>query len=171
MEENESPWKRQIDEKSRPDANEEYLLYQTLVGTWPLQGMASDQHAEYVKRIQAYMQKALHEAKIHSSWINPNVEYERALDSFVATALSSSADNAFLEDFQQFQAPIAKAGIWNSLSQLLLKIASPGVPDFYQGTELWSFHLVDPDNRGPIDFDLGGKSRIAYAPRLIQPSF
>lgn len=150
-------WAKKIGDEKAPDSNEEYLLYQTLVGTWPLQGMASGQHAEYVKRIQAYMQKALHEAKIHSSWINPNVEYERALDSFIANVLSSSADNAFLEDFQQFQAPIAKAGIWNSLSQLLLKIASPGVPDFYQGTELWSFRLVDPDNRGPIDFDLRRK--------------
>jgi (1->4)-alpha-D-glucan 1-alpha-D-glucosylmutase len=150
-------WSKKIAGARSPDANEEYLFYQTLIGTWPLPGMSAEQHAAYVKKIQAYMQKALHEAKVHSSWINPNVEYEEALESFVANVLSPADDNAFLADFQKFQVPIAKAGMWNSLSQLLLKIASPGVPDFYQGTELWSFHLVDPDNRGTVDFDLRRK--------------
>lgn len=147
-------WARKIGGQAAPDANEEYLLYQTLVGTWPMADMSAAQHAAYVERIQAYMQKALHEAKVHSSWINPNQEYEQALEGFIANILNPSAENAFLEDFQKFRIPVAKAGMWNSLSQLLLKIASPGIPDFYQGTELWGFHLVDPDNRGAVDFEL-----------------
>lgn len=136
-----------------PDANEEYLLYQTLVGSWPLLPMNASQHAAYIQRIQAYMEKAVHEAKLHSSWVSPNAEYDRAVQDFVAKLLQPSSDNTFLEDFRQFQAPIAQAGMWNSLSQVVLKMASPGVPDFYQGNELWSFHLVDPDNRDPVDFD------------------
>ncbi len=147
-------WKIQIDGIAAPDANEEYLLYQTLVGTWPLLDMHAEQHSGFIKRIQAYMQKALHEAKMHSSWINPRAEYDQAMDDFVEHVLDRSRENTFLEDFRQFQAPIAKAGMWNALSQLLLKIASPGVPDFFQGNELWSFHLVDPDNRQPVDFEL-----------------
>ena len=142
-----------VGELTAPDSNEEYLLYQTLVGTWPLLPMSASDHAGYIQRIQRYMEKALHEAKIHSSWINPNAAYDQAVQSFVANVLNPSSDNPFLEDFRQFQAPIAQAGMWNSLSQVVLKIASPGVPDFYQGNELWSFHLVDPDNRDPVDFD------------------
>ncbi|HMD49320.1 MAG TPA: malto-oligosyltrehalose synthase, partial [Bryobacteraceae bacterium] len=145
--------KTQLDGVPAPDANEEYLLYQTLVGTWPLSEMDAGQHSTYVKRIQAYMQKALHEAKTHSSWINPNAEYDKAMDDFVERVLERSSDHAFLQDFRQFEGPVARAGMWNSLSQLLLKIAAPGVPDFYQGTELWSFHLVDPDNRQPVDYE------------------
>ncbi len=145
--------KTRLDGVPAPDTNEEYLLYQTLVGTWPLLEMDSEQHANYVRRIQAYMQKALHEAKTHSSWISPNAEYDKAMDDFIERVLERSSENAFLQDFQQFQGPVARAGMWNSLSQLLLKTASPGVPDFYQGTELWGFHLVDPDNRQPVDYE------------------
>ncbi len=137
-----------------PDNNEEYLFYQTLVGTWPLAEMSADDHSLYVRRIQAYMQKALHEAKLHSSWINPNAEYDKAVEDFVENTLKRSPENAFLDDFRQFQGPIARAGMWNALSQLLLKIVSPGIPDFYQGSELWSFNLVDPDNRQPVDYQL-----------------
>ena len=147
-------WKTKIDDMVAPDNNEEYLFYQTLVGTWPLSGMSAEDHESYVKRIQAYMQKALHEAKTHSSWISPNADYDKAMEDFVENALRRSTENSFLEDFRQFQGPISRAGIWNSISQLLLKIASPGVPDFYQGSDLWSFHLVDPDNRQPVDFGL-----------------
>jgi (1->4)-alpha-D-glucan 1-alpha-D-glucosylmutase len=146
-------WKTKVGELIAPDANEEYLLYQTLVGSWPLLPMNAQEHAVYIQRIQAYMEKAVHEAKFHSSWISPNAAYDRAVQQFVAQILQSSPDNPFLEDFRQFHAPIAQAGMWNSLSQVLLKIASPGVPDFYQGNELWSFHLVDPDNRQPVDYD------------------
>jgi (1->4)-alpha-D-glucan 1-alpha-D-glucosylmutase len=147
------PLKTKAGELIAPDANEEYLLYQTLVGSWPLLPMNAPQHAEYIQRIQAYMEKAVHEAKLHSSWVSPNAEYDRAVQDFVAKLLQPSSDNTFLEDFRQFQAPIAQAGMWNSLSQAVLKMASPGVPDFYQGNELWCFHLVDPDNRQPVDFD------------------
>jgi (1->4)-alpha-D-glucan 1-alpha-D-glucosylmutase len=145
--------KTKVRELIAPDSNEEYLLYQTLIGTWPLLPMNTQQHTAYIQRIQSYMEKALHEAKIHTSWISPNAEYDQAVQDFVAKVLHPSADNSFLEDFRQFQGPIAQAGMWNSLSQILLKIASPGVPDFYQGNELWSFHLVDPDNRDPVDYD------------------
>lgn len=147
-------WKTKVGEIAAPGANEEYLLYQTMIGTWPLLPMNSDEHAAYVQRMQQYMEKAMHEAKVHTSWISPNVEYDQAVQQFVQKVLDPSAENTFLEDFRQFQAPIAKAGIWNSISQVLLKVASPGVPDFYQGNELWCFDLVDPDNRRPVDFEL-----------------
>jgi (1->4)-alpha-D-glucan 1-alpha-D-glucosylmutase len=135
-----------------PDANEEYLLYQTLVGTWPLYPMNAGEHQAYVRRIDAYMQKALHEAKVHTSWVNPDSEYDKAVTRFVERVLECTPGNAFLDDLRQFQAPIARAGIWNSLAQLVVKIASPGVPDFYQGNDLWAFDLVDPDNRRPVDY-------------------
>jgi (1->4)-alpha-D-glucan 1-alpha-D-glucosylmutase len=143
-----------VDGRPAPDSNEEYLLYQTLVGTWPLEPMNAEEHQAYIGRIDAYMQKALHEAKAHTSWINPHAEYEQAVSSFVQRILDPSPANRFLQQFSQFQAPIARAGIWNSLSQVLLKVAAPGVPDFYQGCELWAFDLVDPDNRRPVDYQV-----------------
>lgn len=146
--------KTKVGDRHAPDANEEYLLYQTLVGTWPPYPMNPGEHEAYVRRIDGYMQKALHEAKIHTSWVNPSNDYEKAVGAFVARVLAPSADNAFLNDLRQFQAPIARAGMWNSISQVLLKIASPGVPDFYQGNDLWAFDLVDPDNRRPVNYEL-----------------
>ena len=140
-----------------PDANEEYLLYQTLVGTWPLASMNAEGHQEYIRRIDAYMQKALHEAKVHTSWINPNLAYEAAMTKFVEQVLEPSAENKFLAEFRQFQAPIARAGLWNSIAQVLVKTASPGVPDFYQGNEIWAFDLVDPDNRRSVNYDVRSK--------------
>ncbi|HYX43296.1 MAG TPA: hypothetical protein VE821_16435, partial [Pyrinomonadaceae bacterium] len=136
-----------------PDANEEYLLYQTLVGTWPLEQMNAEEHEGYVRRIQAYMFKALKEAKLHTSWVNPDEVYEQAVREFVQAILLPDADNAFLTDFTEFQRATARAGMLNSLAQTLLKTTAPGVPDFYQGTELWHFYLVDPDNRSPVDFE------------------
>lgn len=147
-------WKTVEGDLEYPHANEEYLLYQTLIGTWPFTPMDASAHGEYVARIQSYMEKAVREAKVHTSWINPNSEYEARLQRFVQCALDISQENAFLEDFCRFQAPIARAGAWNSISQVVLKTMSPGVPDFYQGQELWSFSLVDPDNRRPVDFEL-----------------
>lgn len=97
------------------------------------------------------MIKALREAKIHSSWLNPDEEYEQAARDFISKILSP--EGGFAKDFAEFQAPIARAGMFNSLSQTLLKIAAPGVPDFYQGTEVWDFSLVDPDNRRPVDYE------------------
>ena len=146
-----------------PDANEEYLLYQTLTGTWPLDGQSSkplgdEERRRYVDRIQRYMDKALKEAKLHTSWVRPNGEYDRAVRAFVEAILAPSPDNAFLDDFIAFQAAIARPGLYGAISQVLLKIASPGVPDLYQGSELFRFTLVDPDNRDPVD--LGDAARL-----------
>ena len=147
-------WKSKVGEQMAPGPNEEYLLYQILVGAWPLKPLSAKEHAVFVERIQYHMEKALHEAKVHTSWINPNAEYDQAVQKFVAAILDPSPNNGFLEDFRQFHAPIARAGMWNAISQVLLKVTSPGVPDFYQGNEVWCFNLVDPDNRRPVDFEL-----------------
>jgi (1->4)-alpha-D-glucan 1-alpha-D-glucosylmutase len=135
-----------------PDANEEYLLYQTLVGTWPLPGLDFIQHERYIRRIRDYLLKASKEAKVQTSWISPNHAHDRGLAEFVEAAMRPGADNRFIADFTEFADRVATAGMLNSLSQALLKIASPGVPDFYQGTELWDLSLVDPDNRRPVDY-------------------
>lgn len=135
-----------------PDRNEEYLLYQTLVGAWPVEVMDDPAYEIFRRRIREYMVKALREAKVATSWINPNTLYEDAVGTFIEGILRRAADNEFLEDFLSFQKRISHCGMFNSLSQTLLKITSPGVPDFYQGTEVWDFSLVDPDNRRPVDY-------------------
>jgi (1->4)-alpha-D-glucan 1-alpha-D-glucosylmutase len=136
-----------------PSANEEYFLYQTLLGAWPLQPMDDAGYADFVGRIHTYMEKALREAKVNTSWINPNAEYEAAFHTFLDAILDRSTNNPFLEQFAPFQSKVARAGIFNSLSQTLLKVAAPGLPDFYQGTEIWNFSLADPDNRRPVDYE------------------
>jgi (1->4)-alpha-D-glucan 1-alpha-D-glucosylmutase len=133
-----------------PGANEEYLLYQTLVGAWPFDG--GDDPARFRDRIVAYMTKALREAKVHTSWVNPDETYEKAVTRFVDAILDRQRTNPFLQAFVPFQQRVAELGIYNSLAQLLIKITAPGVPDFYQGTELWDLSLVDPDNRRPVDY-------------------
>ncbi len=135
-----------------PDRNDEYLFYQTLVGTWPADSLNREELAEFRERIAAYMQKAIKEAKVHTSWVNPNDAYVRAVESFVAQALSAESGDEFMNDFSQFHRRIAYVGMLNSLAQTLLKMTAPGVPDFYQGTELWDLSLVDPDNRRPVDY-------------------
>lgn len=135
------------------DANEEYFLYQTLIGAWPIGGPENQRH-EFVERIQAYMNKALHEAKVHTSWINPNPEYDAAAKEFVARILDPSRADAFLAEFESFQRMVGRLGMFTSLSQTLLRVIAPGVPDTYQGTELWDFSLVDPDNRRAVDYEL-----------------
>lgn len=132
-----------------PEPNTEILLYQTLIGAWPL---SVKEVYGFQKRLKEYIIKAVREAKTMTSWIKINNKYENAILSFIDNILHDSADNNFLTDFLKFQKKIARYGALNSLSQLLLKITSPGVPDFYQGTELWDFSLVDPDNRRPVDF-------------------
>jgi (1->4)-alpha-D-glucan 1-alpha-D-glucosylmutase len=129
-----------------PDRNDEYLLYQTLVGTWPVDG---DVTPEYIERITTYMAKATNEAKVHTSWITANNEYDEALKNFVERILSNPD---FTGDFAAFQYRTAYYGVFNSLSQTLLKYTSPGVPDTYQGCETWNFSLVDPDNRRLVDY-------------------
>ncbi len=143
---------RELDGHPAPDRNDEYLLYQALVGTWPLTEPADGGRAEFIARIQQYVLKAAKEAKWNTSWINPNEAYDEALMEFVARILTPAPDNRFLADFLEFQQPVALVGMLNSLGQTLLKIAAPGIPDFYQGTEVWDFSLVDPDNRRPVDY-------------------
>jgi (1->4)-alpha-D-glucan 1-alpha-D-glucosylmutase len=144
--------KTRIDGEPAPDNNEEYLLYQTLLGAWPLAPGAGE-HGAFVERIQRYMHKALREAKVHMSWVNPRPEYDEAVRSFIARILDPSQPNEFLDDFRPFQARVAGLGIYNSLSQTVLRLAAPGVPELYQSGELWDLSLVDPDNRRPVDFD------------------
>lgn len=135
-----------------PDGNEEYLLYQVLLGSWPLQPMSDEERAEYIGRIQHYMVKALHEAKVNSSWMEPNEEWDVAVKQFVERILTPGSGNKFEESFVPFAERIAELGAVNSLSQTILKLTSPGVPDIYQGQETWDLSLVDPDNRRPVDY-------------------
>ncbi|OQW98867.1 MAG: malto-oligosyltrehalose synthase, partial [Elusimicrobia bacterium A5] len=133
-----------------PDANDEYLIYQTLLGSYPF---SEDEHSAYTERIKNYTIKAVREAKVHTAWLKPDTDYENACVSFVEGIMGKSDDNKFLKEFLTFQKKIAHYGIFNSLSQAIIKMTSPGVPDFYQGTELWDLFLVDPDNRGLVDFN------------------
>jgi (1->4)-alpha-D-glucan 1-alpha-D-glucosylmutase len=134
-----------------PDPIDEYLLYQTLVGAWPFENDTTTADA-FRQRLQEYMRKAMREAKRHTSWIAPNEEYESAVTRFVAAILDRRKSAPFLQAFQPFQTRVAELGIYNSLAQLAIKLTAPGVPDFYQGTELWDLSLVDPDNRRPVDY-------------------
>src|SRR6267378_863467 len=148
-------WKRTIDDVEAPDANEEYLLYQTLLGTWPMQANGEPETTatpDYMERIQAYMAKALHEAKLNTSWIQPNEEWDAAMRDFVAKILEPSPRNKFTPVFVPIAKEVAQLGAVNSLTQTLLKLTSPGVPDIYQGNEIWDYSLVDPDNRRPVDY-------------------
>jgi (1->4)-alpha-D-glucan 1-alpha-D-glucosylmutase len=145
---------REVDGEPAPSRNDEYLFYETLVGTWPLETLDNAACEKYAERIQNYMQKAIHEAKQHTSWINPNPEYDEAVRSFVGATLNTRPKNRFFPDFQAFHRRIVNCGLVAALSQTLLKLTSPGVPDIYQGQELWNFSLVDPDNRRTIDFEL-----------------
>jgi len=144
--------KQTLDGEVAPDRNDEYLLYQTLIGAWPARPQTEAEFEDFRERIAAYMLKAIKEAKVHTSWVNPNEAYDQAMNHFVRGILAASADDAFVDDFSRFCQRIAYVGMLNSLAQTLLKITSPGVPDFYQGTELWDLSLVDPDNRRPVDF-------------------
>lgn len=148
-------YKRTVNGKSAPSPNDEYLLYQTLLGAWPSHPVVyEDDWKPFRERIEAYMLKALREAKENTSWINRNEEYENAVSSFVRALLNPDAKNRFLVDFIPFQRRIAELGVWNSLSETVLKLTSPGVPDIYQGNELWNLSLVDPDNRRLVDYSL-----------------
>jgi len=129
------------------DPNDEYFMYQTLAGSFPMPGMEEDNYAE---RLQAYLEKALREGKVNSSWSDPDLDYEELVKQFIRGILDQST--AFWESFAAFHARISDFGILNSLSQVVLKFTCPGVPDTYQGTELWDLSLVDPDNRRPVDY-------------------
>ena len=163
-----------------PDAREEYFFYQTLIGAWPFGGPDEASPAGLVERMQEYMVKSVREAKLNTSWTDPDQAYAETLSRFVAEVLEGPDAGPFLKDFLPFQRRIARIGVVHSLAQTLLKIASPGVPDIYQGCELWDLSLVDPDNRRPVDYDLrarmlqglrddlaSGTSRADLAARLF----
>lgn len=145
--------RRLVDGDPAPDRGDEYRLYQILLGAWPPDLSHTDRvPAEFIDRISAYMLKAVREAKLHTSWLTTNEGYEQALTGFVERILGAPGGSKFLPAFAPFQQRVASIGVINSLAQVVFKLASPGVPDFYQGTELWDFSLVDPDNRRPVDF-------------------
>ncbi|HET7094208.1 MAG TPA: hypothetical protein VFI22_12030, partial [Thermomicrobiales bacterium] len=154
-----------VEGASAPARNDEYLFYQTLLGAWPFDAARPD--AEFVDRIDAFMLKAVREAQVHTSWINPNEAYEAALAAFVRGVLGDGQD-AFFDDFAGLRQTVAHLGAFNALAQQLLKLTAPGVPDIYQGTELWDFSLVDPDNRRPVDYAV--RSRLLKALRRRKPS-
>ncbi|MBI1913245.1 MAG: malto-oligosyltrehalose synthase [Planctomycetes bacterium] len=174
-----APHKTEVDGEPAPDANDEYLLYQTLLGAWPIEPLTPEVYETFRNRIAAYMHKATKEAKVHTSWVNANEVYDAAVRDFVFRVLppppgefrlqiaddrtpkgqpalcdlqSAMEANPFLADLLALQRRVAFYGYFNSLSQVLLKCTCPGVPDFYQGMELWDLSLVDPDNRRPVDY-------------------
>jgi (1->4)-alpha-D-glucan 1-alpha-D-glucosylmutase len=156
-----------VDGQWIPDRNEEYLIYQTLVGAWPIDPMNEIEHERFKQRIKDSMLKSVREAKVNTSWISPNFPYEEYLMKFIDAMLSPSPTNYFLIDFETFQKKIATFGMLNSLSQTLLKITCPGIPDFYQGTELWDLSLVDPDNRRPVNFGIR-RERLAELKKRME---
>ena len=145
--------RRVVDGDPAPDRSDEYRLYQILLGSWPADLPVGHQAPqEFIDRISAYMLKAAREAKLHTSWLTTNQDYEDALTGYIERILGPAGGPKFLPAFAPFQRRVAAIGMINSLAQVVLKLGSPGVPDFYQGTELWDLSLVDPDNRRPVDF-------------------
>jgi (1->4)-alpha-D-glucan 1-alpha-D-glucosylmutase len=134
-----------------PDKNDEYFLYQTLIGALPFN---PEEHENFKGRLKEYVIKAVREAKVHTAWLKPDIDYEENFISFIESILNPAGQNQFLKEFTAFQKMVSYFGIFNSLSQTLIKITSPGTPDFYQGTEIWDLNLVDPDNRRPVDFQM-----------------
>jgi (1->4)-alpha-D-glucan 1-alpha-D-glucosylmutase len=160
--------KTRLHDGEAPDSNDEYFVFQTLVGAWPIAVPGNSQ--DFTERMVSCISKSIREAKRHTSWTDPNRDYEAATEGYIRKLLS---EEAFLKDFFQFQRQTAFHGAMNSLSQTLLKLTSPGVPDFYQGTELWDLSLVDPDNRRPVDYGIrqsslsGLKARIDSDRRVL----
>jgi (1->4)-alpha-D-glucan 1-alpha-D-glucosylmutase len=134
-----------------PDRADEYLYYQALLGSWPPE-VTDEPPPQFIERMQEYTRKAIKEEKVHTSWVHPTPEYDDAVRDFVGRTLRGPRGKRFLRSFIPFQRRVALVGVVNSLAQLILKVVSPGVPDFYQGTELWDLNLVDPDNRRPVDY-------------------
>jgi (1->4)-alpha-D-glucan 1-alpha-D-glucosylmutase len=164
-----SRWKVDLDDRRAPSRNDEYLIYQTLIGAWPveLDEPPFDPAAlgEFAARIQAYLVKAAREAKLATSWANPIREYEDALLQFAGRLLDPESGRLFLAEFLPLQRRVARIGMLNSLVQLALKLTCPGVPDIYQGTELWDLSLVDPDNRRRPDFEFRRRALAALVSR------
>jgi (1->4)-alpha-D-glucan 1-alpha-D-glucosylmutase len=164
--------RRRVAQRHAPDRNDEYHYYQALLAIWPpesesepVPGAAPD---AVVERLQGYMVKAVREAKRHSSWVNPNGAYETAVSAFVETTLRGGTATAFLRSFVPVARRVSRIGSVNSLAQLVLKLVSPGVPDFYQGSELWDLTLVDPDNRGAVDYQRRRAWLSEMEPRLTR---
>ena len=156
-----------------PDRNDEYAFYQLLLGSWPAELIGADERAPdilatYAERLVQVMRKSLREAKLRTTWAIPDEEYERGMLAFVEAALDPSRLNAFLPLFRPFAQRVARLGVGNSLVQTVLKLTLPGIPDFYQGSELWDLNLVDPDNRRPVDYALREKA-LAEVTELIGP--
>ena len=153
------------DGRMAPDNNEEYLLYQTILGAWPWQMETSEDRDNYLERIKQYAFKALSEAKVNLSWINPDPEYMKAVHSFITAILTPGPrgkESPFVASLDKLLPQLQLFGAVNSLAQVVLKIAVPGIPDFYQGNELWELSLVDPDNRRPVDY----RQRAGYLDAL-----
>ena len=159
-----------LDASAPPSWNDEYLFYQLLVGSWPVELTGNPKcetvMREYIQRLQAVMQKSIREARTHSNWISPNAEYEGAVAAFIRDALDPSRSEAFLSAFLAFQERVADCGVQNSLAQLVLKLTSPGIPDIYQGSELWDLNLGDPDSRRPVDFASRAQQLASLRPAL-----
>ncbi|HWE23770.1 MAG TPA: malto-oligosyltrehalose synthase [Myxococcales bacterium] len=155
------PLLREVDGRKAPERNELMLFFQTLVGVWPnpapgkepIRLPASEQMEELSQRLQQYMVKAVKEAKVNTSWIQQDRRWEEAVTGFVRDVMALPAKHGFWKSLLKFQRRCAEIAMHSSLAQVLLKIASPGVPDLYQGSELWDYSLVDPDNRRPVDFE------------------
>ena len=156
--------------KLAPSSNDEYLLYQTLIGAWGTGAEREEGRDRFRERVSEYMLKAVREAKSETQWTEPDRSYEEALKRFIGDLLCDSESNSFLDDFMLFQRKVAFFGLFNSLAQIVLKLTAPGVPDIYQGTELWDYHLVDPDNRRPVNYRARRKLLQEMRQKLSQDS-
>ena len=148
--------KKQLEDgRIAPDGNEEYLLYQTIVGAWPWKFEGSEKPGNFLERLKAYITKALSEAKVNLSWLSPDQEYVDAVHAFLTAILQKDdgSKTPFVTSLEELMPQLRLFGAVNSLAQVVLKATSPGVPDFYQGSDLWDLSLVDPDNRRPVDYD------------------
>ncbi len=162
--------KHLVDGMLIPTPNDEYFIYQTLLGIWPLGEPDADEMTRFGVRLAEYLVKAVREAKAYTSWINPNTAYEDAILAFADALITAPTGAAFKTDFLPFQQKIARLGMFNSLSQTLIKLTAPGVPDIYQGCELWDFSLADPDNRRSVDFNHRQSLLNALPPLTTQAS-
>jgi (1->4)-alpha-D-glucan 1-alpha-D-glucosylmutase len=172
-----------VDGEPAPDRNDEYRFYQALLGVWPVEArlkpdttrpssvrLRPDVDDDLVERLRAFMIKSVKEAKLHTSWLTPHEEYEAAVATFVERTLKGPGAARFLAAFEPFAAHVARAGFVNGLAQVVMKLGSPGVPDFYQGTDLWDYSLVDPDNRRPVDFELRARALDEIESVLARPA-
>lgn len=157
-----APFRVELDEGTAPSPGDELILYQTLLGCWPLDEQPPDS-GTYLQRLLCWQEKSVREAKLRSAWSAPHATYEKATQDFLMHLLDSHEGSALRAEIAQAAHNLAPAGALNSLSQTLLRMTAPGIPDLYQGADLWDFSLVDPDNRRPVDFG----SRIAMLEQSI----